>query len=155
MTSTGLEDLRTAKVDGATLAYREQGEGEPVLFIHGGVSDLRIWANQLPVVGRSYRAISYSRRYSRPNEDIDPDARYDFIISGLPFASLPKELQEMLIAAVKWHSWDQWSAIHEADRLHYRKFAEAGTEIITPLRAKFGHIRGFPDAEPSGSGYAG
>ncbi len=74
MTGTGLEDVRTAKVEGATLAYREQGEGEPVLFIHGGVSDLRIWANQLPVVGRSYRAISYSRRYSRPNEDIDPDA---------------------------------------------------------------------------------
>ena len=74
MTTTGFEDVRTAKVDGATLAYREQGEGLPVLFVHGGVSDLRIWVNQLPVVGRSYRAISYSRRYSRPNEDIDPEA---------------------------------------------------------------------------------
>ncbi len=74
MTSTGFEDVRTAKVDGATLAYREQGEGEPVLFVHGGVSDLRIWANQLPVVGRSHRAISYSRRFARPNENIDPEA---------------------------------------------------------------------------------
>ena len=74
MTSTGFEDVRTAKVDGAELAYREQGEGEPVLFVHGGVSDLRIWANQLPVVGRSNRAISYSRRFARPNENIDPEA---------------------------------------------------------------------------------
>ncbi len=74
MTSTGFEGVRTAKVDGATLAYREQGEGEPVLFVHGGVSDLRIWANQLPVVGRSHRAISYSRRFARPNENIDPEA---------------------------------------------------------------------------------
>jgi pimeloyl-ACP methyl ester carboxylesterase len=74
MTSTGFEGVRTAKVDGATLAYREQGEGEPVLFVHGGVSDLRIWANQLSVVGRSHRAISYSRRFARPNENIDPEA---------------------------------------------------------------------------------
>jgi len=69
-----LDHSKTAKVNGTTLAYCEQGEGEPVLFVHGGVSDLRIWANQLPVVGRSYRAISYSRRYSWPNEAIDPDA---------------------------------------------------------------------------------
>lgn len=74
MSPTGFENVRTAKVDGATLAYCEQGEGEPVLFVHGGVSDLRIWTNQMPVVGRSYRAIAYSRRFARPNEDIDPEA---------------------------------------------------------------------------------
>jgi len=74
MSATGFENVRTAKVDGATLAYCEQGEGEPVLFVHGGVSDLRIWTNQMPVVGRSYRTIAYSRRFARPNEDIDPEA---------------------------------------------------------------------------------
>jgi pimeloyl-ACP methyl ester carboxylesterase len=74
MTSTGFEGVRTAKVDGATLAYREQGEGEPVVFVHGGISDLRTWEQQLPGVGRSYRAITYSRRFARPNEDIDPEA---------------------------------------------------------------------------------
>jgi pimeloyl-ACP methyl ester carboxylesterase len=74
MSPTGFENVRNAKVDGATLAYCEQGEGEPVLFVHGGVSDLRIWTNQMPVVGRSYRAIAYSRRFARPNEDIDPEA---------------------------------------------------------------------------------
>ena len=35
MTSTGFEDVKTAKVNGTTLAYREQGEGEPVVFLHG------------------------------------------------------------------------------------------------------------------------
>ena len=74
MTSTGFEDTRTAKVNGTTLAYREQGEGEPVLFVHGGISDLRTWEQQLPAVGRSYRAIAYSSRFTRPNEDIDPGA---------------------------------------------------------------------------------
>jgi pimeloyl-ACP methyl ester carboxylesterase len=92
MTSETFENAKTAKVNGTTLAYCEQGEGEPVLFVHGGVSDLRIWGNQLPVVGRSYRAISYSRRYSRPNEDIDPDAADPWLQHVDDLAALLREI---------------------------------------------------------------
>jgi pimeloyl-ACP methyl ester carboxylesterase len=66
--------IRTADVDGAALAYLEQGDGEPVVFVHGSASDLRTWKQQLPAVGASYRAIAYSRRYARPNEDLEPGA---------------------------------------------------------------------------------
>ena len=69
------EATKTATVNGTTLAYREQGEGQPVVFLHGGIMDLRAWDQQLPDVGRSYRAIAYSRRFARPNEPIDPEAR--------------------------------------------------------------------------------
>jgi pimeloyl-ACP methyl ester carboxylesterase len=75
MTGTGFEDVKTAKVNGTTLAYREQGDGEPVVFLHGGIMDLRVWDQQLPEVGRSYRSIAYSRRFARPNAPIDPEAR--------------------------------------------------------------------------------
>jgi pimeloyl-ACP methyl ester carboxylesterase len=68
------DGVRTAAVNGTALAYREQGEGEPVVFVHGSASDLRTWEQQLPAIGTSYRAIAYSRRYARPNEDIEPDA---------------------------------------------------------------------------------
>lgn len=71
MTSATFEGVRTAKVDGTTLAYREEGEGEPVVFVHGTLSDMRVWDQQLPTVGRSYRAISYSRRFAPPNRDIE------------------------------------------------------------------------------------
>jgi pimeloyl-ACP methyl ester carboxylesterase len=64
------EGVRTAVVDGAALAYREQGEGDPVVFVHGSADDLRSWDHQLSAIGASYRAIAYSRRYARPNEDI-------------------------------------------------------------------------------------
>ena len=74
MTSTAFGAIKTATVNGTTLAYREQGEGEPVVFVHGGESDLRTWEQQLPAVGRSYRVITYSRRFARPNQDIDPEA---------------------------------------------------------------------------------
>ncbi len=71
---SAFEGARTATVNGTTLAYREEGEGEPVVFLHGGAMDLRTWAEQLPAVGRSYRAIAYSRRFARPNEPIDAEA---------------------------------------------------------------------------------
>ncbi len=58
MTSTAFGATKTATVNGTTLAYREEGEGEPVVFVHGDLSDLRTWEQQLPVVGRSYRAIT-------------------------------------------------------------------------------------------------
>jgi pimeloyl-ACP methyl ester carboxylesterase len=74
MTSAAFEKSRAVEVNGTTLSYCEQGEGDPVVFVHGTAGDLRIWAKQLPAIGRSYRAIAYSRRYARPNEDIDPDA---------------------------------------------------------------------------------
>jgi pimeloyl-ACP methyl ester carboxylesterase len=72
------ESARTATVNGTTLAYCERGEGAPVVFVHGGTSDLRVWAEQLPAVGADYRAISYSQRYSRPNDPIEPEAPNPF-----------------------------------------------------------------------------
>ena len=45
-----------------------------MVFLHGGIMDLRAWDQQLPDVGRSYRAIAYSRRFARPNKPIDPEA---------------------------------------------------------------------------------
>lgn len=73
-TTNSFGGVRTVDVDGAALAYREHGEGAPLVFVHGSASDLRTWEQQLPTIGRSYRAIAYSRRYARPNEDIQPDA---------------------------------------------------------------------------------
>lgn len=64
----------TVTVDGAELAYREQGEGVPIVFVHGDLSDLRTWVHQVEGLSDSFRVIAYSRRYARPNEDIVPGA---------------------------------------------------------------------------------
>ncbi len=66
------ESVKTASIDGTTLAYEENGNGAPVVFVHGTASDLRTWKYQIPSIGGSYRAIAYSRRYARPNDDIKP-----------------------------------------------------------------------------------
>jgi hypothetical protein len=34
---------KEAEVNGVHLPYVEQGSGEPVVFVHGAISDLRAW----------------------------------------------------------------------------------------------------------------
>ena len=66
----GVPRDQAGSLNGTPLASREVGAGEPVVFVHGGVSDPRTWERQLSPVGERYRAIAYSRRYARPNDDI-------------------------------------------------------------------------------------
>src|SRR5882672_9419797 len=54
----------------------QRGEGRPVLFVHGSVSDHRTWQPQIEAFSRHYRAIAYSRRYHWPNQPIANGADY-------------------------------------------------------------------------------
>jgi len=64
--------MSTATVNGVDLAYVEQGQGEPVLFVHGGVGDYRAWGQQMNAFGASYRAIALSCRGYWPNPKLRP-----------------------------------------------------------------------------------
>ena len=57
----------TIEVNGTNLHYVERGEGEPVVFVHGGLGDFRTWLPQVDNFSTRYRAISYSRRAHYPN----------------------------------------------------------------------------------------
>lgn len=58
---------KTLRVNGVDLHYIEQGEGEAVLFVHGGLGDYRTWRPQMHAFSERYRAVSYSRRGFYPN----------------------------------------------------------------------------------------
>ncbi|NIN71805.1 MAG: alpha/beta fold hydrolase [Gemmatimonadetes bacterium] len=57
-------DVRTGYLDveGARLYYEEAGQGDPVVLIHGGFLDRRMWDGQFEVLARQYRAIRYDVR---------------------------------------------------------------------------------------------
>ncbi|WP_437321668.1 alpha/beta fold hydrolase [Sorangium sp. So ce385] len=61
--SDGADAPRLMEVNGARLAYAEQGQGAPVVFLHGAASDHRMWDRHRAIVGQRYRAIAYSQRY--------------------------------------------------------------------------------------------
>lgn len=57
-------DIRNADVGGYSMAYTEQGQGTPIVLIHGSLCDLRYWKPQLLPLARSFRVLSVSlRRY--------------------------------------------------------------------------------------------
>ena len=64
--------MSTATVNGVDLAYVEQGQGEPVLFVHGGVGDYRAWDQQMNAFGAGYRAVALSCRGYWPNPKLRP-----------------------------------------------------------------------------------
>jgi pimeloyl-ACP methyl ester carboxylesterase len=56
-------------VRGIELHYIEQGQGEPLILLHGGQGDYRSWEPQLKALSPRFRVISYSRRYHYPNSN--------------------------------------------------------------------------------------
>lgn len=51
------------EVNGARLEYVEQGSGEPVVLVHGAVSDLRVWEPVRNALAKDHRVITYTQRY--------------------------------------------------------------------------------------------
>ncbi len=49
-------------VSGAELYYEVAGEGEPLVLLHDGLLDRRVWDDQFVAFGRLYRTIRYDRR---------------------------------------------------------------------------------------------
>jgi pimeloyl-ACP methyl ester carboxylesterase len=54
---------KTISVNGATLTYLQQGSGTPVVLLHGGFSDHRIWETQRDAVAAKYQFVAVSMRY--------------------------------------------------------------------------------------------
>ena len=60
-----------AEVNGAKLYYEVMGEGPPLVLIHEGIVDRRMWDDQFDVFAQRYRVIRYDVRgfgYSRTDE---------------------------------------------------------------------------------------
>ena len=58
--------------NGVQLHTVREGQGTPLIFIHGAMGDWRSWAAQWPAFTPHFDCISYSRRYSFPNHNPMP-----------------------------------------------------------------------------------
>jgi hypothetical protein len=62
--STGASPTtKETDVNGVRLTYIEQGSGEPVVFVHGAVGDLRAWEPVREEIALKHRFIAYTQRY--------------------------------------------------------------------------------------------
>ena len=58
--------MHILRINGYNMAYVEQGEGAPLLLLHGAMCDLRYWTPQMEPFGQRYRAIAVSLRHFWP-----------------------------------------------------------------------------------------
>lgn len=67
--ATAQPELQRTVVDGIELHVRSEGQGEPVVMIHGSLADYRYWLDSGPVeaLASDHRVIVYSRRFNHPN----------------------------------------------------------------------------------------
>ena len=75
-TMTMADEIKRISANGTELAYVELGKGDPIIFVHGGLQDYRMWSEHLPKFADRYRAIAYSRRNHFPS-DVSPDGMPD------------------------------------------------------------------------------
>jgi len=60
----------TVESNGARVYYEVEGSGEPVVLIHAGVANLRMWDDQAAALRDTYRVIRYDTRgYGRTETD--------------------------------------------------------------------------------------
>lgn len=59
-------ETKRVTIDGHEFAYVEQGQGDPVLLVHGGLQDYRYWQALQPELAHAYRVVAYSRRNRFP-----------------------------------------------------------------------------------------
>jgi 3-oxoadipate enol-lactonase len=50
------------ELEGARIYYEVEGDGHPLLLIHGGLGSLRMWDAQAPVFAERYKVIRYDTR---------------------------------------------------------------------------------------------
>jgi len=111
----GFDGVLRAEVNGASLAYREHGEGEAVVFVHGSASDMRTWDHQFCELGARHRAIVYSRRYARPNDPIPEGADDPMLAHVDDLLSFMKRV-DATPAHLVGHSWGGFVSLLAAIR---------------------------------------
>src|SRR5688500_19828546 len=63
----------TLETNGARIHYEVEGDGEPLVLIHAGVANLRMWDDQATALRDAYRVIRYDTRgFGRTETDAVP-----------------------------------------------------------------------------------
>jgi pimeloyl-ACP methyl ester carboxylesterase len=83
-----------AAVNGIKVWYAAFGEGEPVVFLHGGLANANYWGLQIPAVAQHYRTIVMeSRGHGRSSRDDRPygyDLMADDVVALLDFLKIER-----------------------------------------------------------------
>src|SRR4051812_40439497 len=118
--STSLGEARTVDVPAGTIAYRESGEGPPLVFVHGVGVNGDLWRHVAPPLARDHRCIVPDLPFGAHTHPLRADA--DLSLPGLA------RIVADLLAALDLHDVTivandtggavaQWLVGHHAERV--------------------------------------
>jgi pimeloyl-ACP methyl ester carboxylesterase len=108
--------------NGVELHYVIKGTGDPVLFVHGSLSDYSYWTREVEKFSKYYKAISYSRRYNFPNHNV-PEDHYSAVTDAKDLAAFITKLKLKKVNIVG-HSYGALTALF---------LAKAHSELINSV----------------------
>lgn len=94
--------IKQVNVNGVGLAYQEQGQGTPVVFVHGAVSDYRVWDAQREAIAAHYRFIATTQRYFGTGAWADSGAKFSLATHVDDLAAFIRELNVGPVQVVGW-----------------------------------------------------
>lgn len=119
---------RTVIGGNVEIHFAEAGEGPTLIFVHGGMGDWQAWAPQWADFTQHFRCISYSRRFSSPNQNTLSTTDHSALVEA-------KDLEALLDkwgvgkAFVVGTSYGAYTALQMAlcapDRVHALALTEA------------------------------
>lgn len=79
------------EVNGALLAYDDAGDGTPVVLLHAGIADRRMWREQIPALATRHRVVAPDLRgYGESELPTAPFAHHDDVVGLLDALGLPR-----------------------------------------------------------------
>jgi non-heme chloroperoxidase len=109
------DGLIAMQVNGVELHVRDRGEGEAIVFVHGGLADYREWVDVADRLSDGYRTITYSRRYNHPNDNPLLGSNHSAAVEGEDLSSLIRGLGLDSVHLVGV-SYGAYTALHTALR---------------------------------------
>ena len=81
MSETGAAETGFVEVEGGRLYYEAAGSGQPLVLVHAGVADCRMWDEQISAFAQRYRVIRYDTRGfgKTTSEDVSFSNRQDIV----------------------------------------------------------------------------
>ncbi len=104
-----IKKINTATLPDIQLHYKTLGEGEPLILIHGSLTDLRYWKEQEDELSKKFKLIIYSRRYNYPNNN-GLSSNHSAIVEAEDLLGLMEELQ-LEEAHILGHSYGAYTAL--------------------------------------------
>lgn len=96
------------EVNGVRLQYVEDGIGEPVVFVHGAVSDSRAWEPVRDQIAKKYHFIAYTQRYFGTAEWKDDGKEFGVATHADDLAKFISSLNVGPVHLVGWSYGSRW-----------------------------------------------